>query len=176
MVRILFVRSQQGISLVELLIALTLSSLLMLGVMRMFMDSSRSNASDSALAQVQDSARIAMEMIKRDVRMAGYRGSCVSADAEITPGSLVDFSSQSVIGVEGSNTNSDTLAILAAEELMRPDDFTNPGSPLTPVFVTTFNSGGKITLSKDICYSSDDVFLISGYRQLAVFSVICQSC
>ena len=37
---------------------------------------------DSALAQVQDSARIAMEIIKRDVHMAGYRGSCVGGDAE----------------------------------------------------------------------------------------------
>ena len=170
MERLRLPRPQQGISLIELMIALTLSSLLMLGVMRMFVDSSRSNASDSALAQVQDSARIAMEMIKRDVRMAGYRGSCVSADAEITSGSLVDFSSQSVIGVEGTGTNNDTLAILTAEELMRPDDFTNPSSPLTPVNATAFDNSGKITFSKDICYSSDDVFLISDCRQLAVFS------
>ncbi len=161
---------QNGLSIIELMIALTLSALLMLGVMRMFMDSTRSNATDSALIQVQDSARIAMEIIKHDVRMAGYRGSCVSADAEVTPGSLINFSNQSVIGIEGTDTDSDTLAILTAEELLRPEDYSDPASPLSPVYAKAFASSGKITLNRDVCFSSTDVFMISDCRQIAVFT------
>ncbi|USE37523.1 hypothetical protein MJO57_04705 [Endozoicomonas sp. SCSIO W0465] len=101
------------------MIALTLSSLIMLGVMRMFVDSTRSSAADTALMQIQDSARIAMEIIKHDVRMAGFRGVCVPSDAELTPGSLIDFNSESISGTEGGGTQSDTLAVLRAEEVMR---------------------------------------------------------
>lgn len=162
--------SQKGISLIELLIAMTLSSLLLLGVMRMFMDSSRSSASDRALAQVQDSARIAMEMIKEDVRMAGFWGRCVAADAKTTSGSLVNFTSQSVIGVEGSTTTSDSLAVLGAEELIRPDVYGDSASALNPVYITNFNNSGKIQFNKNICFASTDVFLVSDCRQLVAFS------
>ncbi|WP_172807609.1 PilW family protein [Endozoicomonas ascidiicola] len=171
---------QSGISLIELMIALVLSSLLMLGVMRMFLDNTRSSASDSALVQIQDSARIAMEMIKRDVRMAGYRGSDTSANTEVTTGSLIDFDNQSVIGVEGTgdptNNNaltrlesSDTLAILRAEEMFFSNDILDPNSSLGPVRVTAADQTGLITLNKKLCYSSDDVLMVSDGRQLAVF-------
>ncbi len=161
---------QKGLSLIEVLIAMTLSSLLLLGVMRMFMDSSRSSASDIALSQVQDSARIAMEMIKRDVRMAGFRGRCVIANAPTTNGSLVNLDNQSVIGVEGNKTSSDSLAVLSAEEMMRPDVYGDASSTLNPVYITNFNNAGKIEFNRNICFSSTDVFLVSDCRQLAAFS------
>ncbi|MFK0571732.1 PilW family protein [Endozoicomonas sp.] len=162
---------QTGISLIELMIALTLSSLLMLGVMRMFMDSTRSSATDSALVQVQDSARIAMEMIKRDVRMAGYRGSCVSADAEPTPGSIVDFDRQSVTGIEddkiGVDIVSDTLSILRAEEW----SIDNPVR-ITSFYDTANADNNTIDLTRAITTTADEVLLISDCRQIAALNPV----
>ena len=51
---------QQGLSLVELMIALLLSSLLILGVMTLYLDSDRTARTSQALARLQDSGRIAV--------------------------------------------------------------------------------------------------------------------
>ncbi|MFZ3024479.1 PilW family protein [Pseudomonas sp.] len=65
---------QRGLSLIELMVAILLSSLLLLGVLELYSNTSRSDRSGSALADLQDDARVAMEFIKRDIRRAGYMG------------------------------------------------------------------------------------------------------
>lgn len=65
---------QRGLSLIELMVAILLSSLLLLGVLELYSNTSRSDRSGSALAELQDDARVAMEFIKRDIRRAGYLG------------------------------------------------------------------------------------------------------
>lgn len=65
---------QRGLSLIELMVAILLSSLLLLGVLELYSNTSRTDRSGSALADLQDDARVAMEFIKRDIRRAGYLG------------------------------------------------------------------------------------------------------
>lgn len=65
---------QRGLSLIELMVAILLSSLLLLGVLELYSNTSRTDRSGSALAELQDDARVAMEFIKRDIRRAGYLG------------------------------------------------------------------------------------------------------
>lgn len=65
---------QRGLSLIELMVAILLSSLLLLGVLELYSNTSRADRSGSALADLQDDARVAMEFIKRDIRRAGYLG------------------------------------------------------------------------------------------------------
>lgn len=65
---------QSGLSLIELMVAVLLSSLLLLGVTELYNNTFRTDRSGSALANLQDDARVAMEFIKRDIRRAGYLG------------------------------------------------------------------------------------------------------
>ncbi|MGO1503284.1 MAG: PilW family protein [Marinobacter sp.] len=65
---------QSGLSLVELMIALALSVTLILGIFTVYMDSSRTTRVGEALARVQESGRIGLEMMSQEVRMAGYQG------------------------------------------------------------------------------------------------------
>jgi len=71
---------QQGLSLVELMIALLLSSLLILGVMTLYLDSDRTARTSQALARLQDSGRIAIDILSRDLRLSGYKGCFNPAD------------------------------------------------------------------------------------------------
>lgn len=71
-------RLQQGLSLVELMIAMALSMLLMLGAMQMFLSSKQTYVANSALSRVQESGRFAMNFISYDLRNAGFRGECLS--------------------------------------------------------------------------------------------------
>lgn len=72
---------QAGLSLIELMVAILISSLLLLGVVQMFTNTSATDRTNTELARVQESGRIAMELISREVRRAGYQG-CVAASVE----------------------------------------------------------------------------------------------
>lgn len=65
---------QRGLSLVELMIALALSATLILGIFTIYMDSSRTTRVGEGLARVQESGRIGLEIMSKEVRMAGYQG------------------------------------------------------------------------------------------------------
>lgn len=65
---------QGGLSLVELMIALALSVTLILGIFTVYMDSSRTTRVGESLARVQESGRIGLEIMSKEVRMAGYQG------------------------------------------------------------------------------------------------------
>ncbi len=67
-------KSQNGLSLIELMIALLLSTLLTLGILTMYLDSNDTSRVSRSLARVQESGRIAMDLIARDLRMTGFAG------------------------------------------------------------------------------------------------------
>ncbi|MBD9517646.1 hypothetical protein IB255_27505 [Pseudomonas sp. PDM22] len=69
------------------MIAILISSLLLLGVLQLFSDTSQTDKTNSALAQVQESGRIALEVIGADARRSGYLG-CSSPSNSLPVGSL----------------------------------------------------------------------------------------
>lgn len=68
---------QRGLSLVELMVAMTLSLLLMLGVIQIFLSSKQTYSTNSALSRVQESGRFAMDFLTQDIRNTGYKGQCM---------------------------------------------------------------------------------------------------
>ena len=65
---------QQGFSLVELLIALALSSILLVGLFQIFNSNRQAFSMQDGVARVQESGRIGMEFMTRELRTAGYMG------------------------------------------------------------------------------------------------------
>lgn len=65
---------QKGLSLVELMISLALGLLIVLAVTYVFAGSRTNYRHQEAFSAVQESGRIALEVLTRDVRMAGYPG------------------------------------------------------------------------------------------------------
>lgn len=82
------VKSQRGLSLVELIIALALTSTLILGIFTVYMDSSQTSRLATALARVQESGRIATDIMARDMRMVGFQG-CADPD-DVTMNVIAD--------------------------------------------------------------------------------------
>lgn len=68
------ITSESGLSLIELMIALALSVTLILGIFTVYMDSSKTTRIGESLARVQESGRIGLEIMSKEVRMAGYQG------------------------------------------------------------------------------------------------------
>ena len=69
---------QRGLSLIELMVAITLSLILTLGVVQIFSSSKQSSRVQNELARLQENARFALDVLSRDIRMAGQLG-CNSA-------------------------------------------------------------------------------------------------
>lgn len=65
---------QKGLSLVELMIAITLGLILMSGVVKVFLSSKDTYSTQQALSRIQETGRLAIEFVSRDIRMAGYNG------------------------------------------------------------------------------------------------------
>lgn len=76
----LYHRRLKGFSLVELMVALTISMFLLLGVFQVFFGASSSGRMGDAMARVQESGRFAMDFITRELRRVGYQ-SCVESEA-----------------------------------------------------------------------------------------------
>ncbi len=69
---------QSGLSLIELMIAMTLSLLLMLGVMQIFLSSKQTYIATEGLSRIQENGRFAMTFLGYDIRNASYKGECLS--------------------------------------------------------------------------------------------------
>lgn len=65
---------QQGLTIVEIMVAMVLSLILMGGVLQVFLGSKTSYRVNEALSRLQEDGRFSMEFLTRDVRMAGYSG------------------------------------------------------------------------------------------------------
>lgn len=77
-------RHLQGFSLIEILVALAIGSLLVLGLVEVFAASRAAYQLSTGLARVQENGRFAMDFLQRDLRMAGHLG-CVNDQARFLP-------------------------------------------------------------------------------------------
>lgn len=76
-------QKQSGLTLVELMVALTIALLLLVGTASLFISNKRIYREQDDLSRMQENARFAMEMMIRDLRMTGYNG-CSDSIANVT--------------------------------------------------------------------------------------------
>jgi len=72
---------QRGFSLVELMVAMTIGFVILAGIGYLYLESRQSFRAMDNLSRMQESARYALEVMSRDIRMAGYRG-CASSTGD----------------------------------------------------------------------------------------------
>lgn len=77
------IKHSRGLSLVELMVAMTVSAILMLGISEIFSINSRSYKVQDESARMQESGRFAFNTLMQDIRRAGYFGGSAAVD-EIT--------------------------------------------------------------------------------------------
>lgn len=78
---------QAGVSLIELMVALAIGSLLILALVEVFAASRAAYMLSSGLARTQENGRFAIDILQRDLRMAGHAG-CVNDQARFLPGNV----------------------------------------------------------------------------------------
>lgn len=98
-----------GLSLIELMIALLIGTLLVLGLVQVFAASRTAYQLSEGMARAQENGRFAMDYLQRDIRMAGHFG-CVNDQSHLQmPGQLVSHFAPAVeplnfaVSVQGYN-------------------------------------------------------------------------
>jgi type IV pilus assembly protein PilW len=102
-------QTQRGLSLVEIMVAMTVGLMLTAGVLQVYGSSKEAYRLADNLSRTQENARFAMDMLARDTRMAGFipcqpSGNVVNTINSGT-GLLTDFFNRSVSGYDGTNSN-----------------------------------------------------------------------
>jgi len=69
-----FLRKKKGVTLIELLIALVLSSILIAALYRVFISQQRIYKVQDQVTEIQQNVRIAVGQMTKEIRMAGYGG------------------------------------------------------------------------------------------------------
>ena len=93
-------KSQQGMTLMELLVAMALGAVLLLTLTQFYSHARRAYTMQTEQARLQENARLALTLIGREVRMAGYLGCDAAVAVNTTATAPPDLSGAAVRGYE----------------------------------------------------------------------------
>ncbi len=96
---------QQGLSLIELMVALTIGSILMAGTVFVYVQSRNSYGVNETVARLQETARYALSVIEPEVRMASYWGLVHNPDEVTGYVRPADPASPVAAGAQGCGNN-----------------------------------------------------------------------
>jgi type IV pilus assembly protein PilW len=144
-------KKQQGLSLIELMIAITLGLILMAGVLQVFLSSKTVYTTQQALSRIQETGRLAIDFLARDIRMAGYMG-CASRSSEMKITNTLNNSTQYQYDFETSIRGYTAAALPTGHNLSpvptaNTDLFVLRGAYGSGVQVSQNNNGAQVFVS-----------------------------
>ncbi|MGB9429814.1 MAG: PilW family protein [Gammaproteobacteria bacterium] len=199
--RIFVTSHQSGLSLIELLIAMVVGLILLAGVLAIFISGRKGYGANSAVAQVQENGRFALDFIRNDTRMSSYMGCTTTArtNAIVNPlGQLYNFLLP-VYGYEFNGTDPSTATsaspyaiasenpakiVMSGGSWTPAADVTLPISAIpgsdalvlytavgNPVYVTTPTAGGVITVNDSTPFVAGQLTVITDCLRSTVFQM-----
>lgn len=99
---------QRGLSLIELMIGILLSSLLLLGVLQVFQSNKDTMRMQTAFSRVQESGRFAIDLLSKEIRSADYWGCLPGKDnlenhLKVSNGFLASIGGDGVQGIDNAD-------------------------------------------------------------------------
>lgn len=161
-------KKQQGISLIEITIAMFLGLLVVVALVQVLISNHRLNQLQDEMSILQENGRIAIELLTRDIRSADNWG-CLSANRVIrhvptSHASYVDLDT-GLDGVEGTGGAADRLILRGAR--MIPDvRVGNQVGPLAPLPIT--GSGGAFV--KEYVEDNKGLLLVTDCESADMFA------
>ena len=159
-------RRQQGVTLVELMIALAIGLLVTVAMLKVYVDASGMYRFNEGLARVQENGRFALEFIRRDARVAGFWG--CNSNAKPNPGikeasdAYIDVD-RYITGTEGGDNDPDSITFRSAtgSGVLVTSGMSNENSRIT-VDPESIGSLSKDTAALISDCENGDLFQITG--------------
>jgi len=179
------IHHQKGLTLVEIMVAITISLILLSGVIQIFTSNRFTYHVQEELSRVQENGRFAMHFLTKEIRMAGFTG-CASMDnvtniADIDNNNIADTTSDFTTGgIDGREQASlpynitDAVQLTAAEVNVGTDVLiikrgTDTGVRLTGNMNTTNANVQMATATVNGQFSADDILIISDCVSTDIF-------
>ncbi|GGW61922.1 PilW family protein [Vreelandella hamiltonii] len=121
-------QTQAGFTLVELLVAMVIGLLVMAGATQLFISSQQSFRFQTALADMQDTGRFALDTLSRELRQTDYSGGCALPQTTVHVRNIADASSA-------------PLPLQAWRDISNADFADSLNSPLANQDVLAFRGG-----------------------------------
>lgn len=118
-----------GLSLIELMVALAVSAIMLLGVTTVYTASQRTYQISSEMAELQENARFALHTLTTEIRKAGYTG-CGNIDSI----KLNILSQELPVGFATKGPDADDPIVVTFDQNNYISGHTHDGSSWTPAF------------------------------------------
>jgi type IV pilus assembly protein PilW len=89
--------NKKGITLIELLVALAICGIVIAGIYRLFIGQTKAYTVQDQVVEVQQNVRNAMELLLRDLRMAGFNDDNLNSTINIAKAIVPPFSDNSIM-------------------------------------------------------------------------------
>ncbi|MDH5454432.1 MAG: PilW family protein [Gammaproteobacteria bacterium] len=158
-------KKQSGVSLVEVMIAMLLGIFLLGSVVQFFVSSRQSNRVHEATSRLQETGRMALEVMARDIRMADFWG-CASDITSVVNNlnsanaGYVDYQTGGVAGTEGGAGAPDTLILRGGF---------GTGLNLEPPYGPQASANLKVAAGNDL--AQGDIILVSDCTSGDIFQI-----
>lgn len=172
-----------GVGLVEILIAVTISLFLVGGIIQVLTNNKSTYRLQQGLARVQESARFAVELLSRDVRMAGFIPCASSANIANTiniTGTAsdwwADFTNAAIRGYEGGSSsipsNLSTTGTSPGDHIANTDILVTLKGSSTTYNITSHNptsANFKVSALHDLV--DGDILMVCDPQNTGIFQV-----
>lgn len=171
-------RHQSGLSIVELMVAITISLILLSGVVQIFLSSKTSYRLLEATSRVQENGRFAIDYLTRDVRMAGYRG-CYNgstADIEVGINNPTSYNWDFATGIQGNEWTGATWApalnaLVSGSVVNGTDVLVVRGVSTDGIDLTSASNATQVFVDDAGTVTNGDIMIVSNCSRAAVFQV-----
>lgn len=109
-------RTISGFTLVELIISMAIGLIVLAALYSVFIMQNRTLSTQEQIAEMQQNARIGMDIMQRDIRIAGYNPTKTTSWVSGTKPGLTSAAADSLSFVSDLNANADTTASSANPE------------------------------------------------------------
>ncbi|MCF6202976.1 MAG: PilW family protein [Methylococcaceae bacterium] len=158
--------NQQGMTLIEIMIAMLLGLFLIAGVMKIYIGSKQSSRMLDNLSRMQENGRFAMDFIRRDIRQADYWGCLQNGLADVTNNTKAIYDmTHGLIGVEGASGAPDTLTMVGGKGVsIAVQSQASASANITITAAATGNElqTGEAVLITDCGGGVGDMFTVAG--------------
>lgn len=189
---------QQGVTLVELMIALILGLFVLVGLSAVFIASKQAFRFQDTAGRLQEDASFALDTMSRDLRMAGYAG-CGGVDAA-TVGGVTTYYPTSILdpvapgGIDGPNPLATVESAMANVQPLSPVNFlrgfdgipsamfTAGSAPPSGSSGSLFFSGGSsnaVSVSTAMALATSPIAIASdayGWGSTKVYTMVVSDC
>lgn len=106
---------QRGLTMVEMMVAITIALILTAGVLQIFVNSKQTYRIEESLSRLQESGRLGLAFMVNDIRMAGYWGCQPNPDNvrnNLNAGTgYFDYTAGGISGTEGGSGVPDSITL-----------------------------------------------------------------